>query len=103
MREEFGKMENHNQNHCGCAGGRTARNMYGSYPPMRTARPAPGCGCQNRMAPRGDCTEWNNYPIGMAYVPWQKFRDLYSREKGLCAGTLFRELDKPFQVGRCAK
>lgn len=36
------------------------------------------------------------YPIGMGYVPWQDFRDLYEPEKGLHAGTIFMELDKPF-------
>lgn len=35
-------------------------------------------------------------PIGMAYVPMQKFQSLYSPESAFCAGTLFKELDKPF-------
>lgn len=36
------------------------------------------------------------YPIGMAYVPWQMFRELHEPEKSLDAGTIFMELDKPF-------
>ncbi len=34
--------------------------------------------------------------IGMAYVPWQKFRKLYEPELGFHRGTVFQELDKPF-------
>ena len=41
------------------------------------------------------------YPIGMAYVPWQTFKDIYDPERGLAAGTIFAELDKPF-MGRRA-
>jgi hypothetical protein len=35
-------------------------------------------------------------PIGMAYVPYQKFRNLYDVEEAFPAGTLFKELDKRF-------
>ena len=36
------------------------------------------------------------FPIAMAYVPWQTFHSLYEFRKGLCSGTIFPELDKPF-------
>ncbi|MBQ8606526.1 MAG: spore coat associated protein CotJA [Clostridia bacterium] len=36
-------------------------------------------------------------PIGMAYVPWQSFRDLYEKDKAIMRGTIFAELDKPFK------
>ena len=39
------------------------------------------------------------YPIGMGYVPWQAFKDIYDMERGLNAGTIFAELEKPF-MGR---
>ena len=35
-------------------------------------------------------------PIAMAYVPWQKWCDLYDLPKAFQSGTIFRELDKPF-------
>ena len=35
-------------------------------------------------------------PLAMAYVPWQKWRDIYSSDVALQRGTLFAELDKPF-------
>ena len=34
--------------------------------------------------------------LAMAYVPYQEFRELNEPEAALAAGTLFRELDKPF-------
>ena len=36
------------------------------------------------------------FPIAMAYVPWQRFGQTYELSKALCAGTIFPELDKPF-------
>ena len=38
----------------------------------------------------------DDYPIGMAYVPWQTFQNIYDPERALDAGTMFVELDKPF-------
>lgn len=32
----------------------------------------------------------------MAYIPFQNANKLYSPEQGLCAGTLFPELNFPF-------
>lgn len=43
--------------------------------------PMPGC-CMNSLA--------------MAYVPVQKWQDLYEPDVALARGTLFAELDKPF-------
>ncbi len=34
--------------------------------------------------------------VTMAYVPYQNAEKLYSPEQAICAGTLFPELDKPF-------
>lgn len=36
------------------------------------------------------------FPIAMAYVPWQRFGQTYDPCKALNAGTIFPELDKPF-------
>ncbi len=38
-------------------------------------------------------------PLAMAYVPMQKFRDLYDAAEALKRGTLFKELDLPY-VGK---
>lgn len=37
---------------------------------------------------------------GMCYVPWQTFGKTYDPMRGLVAGTIFPELDKPF-TGKC--
>ena len=44
-----------------------------------------------------DITETTDLPLAMAYIPMQKWRDLYEdTEKAFERGTVFRELDKPF-------
>lgn len=43
-------------------------------------------------------------PLAMAYVPWQHLDRIYENlEEALCVGTLFSELNKPFQGRRCVK
>lgn len=37
--------------------------------------------------------------VGMAYVPMQRWRDIYEQEKALSRGTIFAELDMPFLGG----
>lgn len=38
--------------------------------------------------------DFDRFPIGMCYVPWQRFRNLYENEfVALQNGTLFKELD----------
>lgn len=36
-------------------------------------------------------------PPGMAYVPFQQWGTTYDAEKGWCRGTVFPELDMPFE------
>ncbi|MDO5154772.1 MAG: spore coat associated protein CotJA [Eubacteriales bacterium] len=36
------------------------------------------------------------FPIAMAYVPWQKWGELYDNEYGLKQGTIFKDLNKVF-------
>lgn len=55
---------------------------YQRYPGVRPAGPGP-------MGP-------DNFPVAMAYVPWQRWNRVYDLEKALSAGTIFPELDKPF-------
>lgn len=37
--------------------------------------------------------------LAMAYVPVQQWQDLYEPEEALCRGTIFRQLDLPFEGG----
>ena len=36
------------------------------------------------------------FPLSMAYVPMQKFENIYELEKGFDTGTIFAALDQPF-------
>lgn len=38
----------------------------------------------------------DQYPVAMAYVPWQQFGETYPFEHGFHRGTIFPELDLPF-------
>lgn len=46
----------------------------------------------------------DNFPIAMAYVPWQSMDKMYDDlEKAFRAGTIFPELNKPFTGRRCVQ
>ena len=45
----------------------------------------------------------HSYPLAMVYSPIQEFHELYSPEKALERGTLFLELDLPFEGGNSKK
>ncbi|MBQ8815011.1 MAG: spore coat associated protein CotJA [Lachnospiraceae bacterium] len=49
------------------------------------------------------CVANANFPVGMTYVPMQKWGPLYDHQKALCQGTLFPEMDKPFMGGRALR
>lgn len=38
----------------------------------------------------------DRFPVGMSYVPWQSWGELYPPEKGLCEGTIFMDLNQIF-------
>lgn len=55
--------------------------------------------CKRPASGRNSCYSMDTlgqFPIAMAYVPWQRFGQTYDLSKALCAGTIFPELDKPF-------
>lgn len=39
----------------------------------------------------------NNANLAFAYVPFQEYKNIYSPEKALCKGTIFKDLDIPFE------
>ena len=51
---------------------------------------------QNQHCSVDNC---ENFPIAMAYVPWQCFDSVYDLDKAFRLGTIFPSLDKPF-LGR---
>lgn len=48
-------------------------------------------------------SEISQFPIAMAYVPWQSFETTYPLCEGFMVGTIFPELNLPFERGRCQK
>ncbi|MCI8865847.1 MAG: spore coat associated protein CotJA [Lachnospiraceae bacterium] len=57
-----------------------------------------GCGASGSLNPDRDIRQM---PIGMGYVPWQKWGQTYPIDKGFSRGTIFPDLDLPFAMGRC--
>lgn len=47
------------------------------------------------------CGLSEQFPVGMGYVPMQRWQSTYSMEDGFRRGTIFPELDLPFMMGRC--
>ncbi len=41
------------------------------------------------------------YPLGMVYSPYQEWRNIYKEDTALSRGTLFSELDLPFEGKNC--
>lgn len=48
----------------------------------------------------GSTDALSQFPLAMAYVPWQYFGQTYDLPKALSAGTIFPELNKPFSGKR---
>ncbi len=64
---------------------------------------ADGCVCENEGRYGNSCpyTAHHEYPsLAMVYAPYQRWHKLYDIESALSCGTLFQELNKPFEGGR---
>ena len=58
----------------------------------------------NRACPQTAASHLEqNYPLAMAYVPWQQWQQTYAPERGLAQGTIFPDLDLQFDYGRCTR
>ena len=50
--------------------------------------------------------DMDRFPVAMLYVPWQRWNQTYELDRGLKAGTIFPDLDRPFRgvrKGGCKK
>lgn len=47
--------------------------------------------------------DMKDMPIAMAYVPWQQWRMIYEPKEALKRGTIFKELDLPFEAAKGCK
>lgn len=85
------------------------RQMNGYPTPARSYSRDCDCGCAGSASPEMiaplpmERKNIDQFPVTMAYVPWQKWHDTYDLCRGLNAGTIFPELDKPFLCARCVK
>ncbi len=61
--------------------------------------------CGNGLLPQPMTVFPEDTPPGMAYVPYQMWDDVYEADMGMCRGTMFPVLDKPFSgmEGGCGK
>lgn len=62
----------------------------------------PNTGCMDCVSTEPGCLE-QQFPIAMAYVPWQQWQSTYAPERALVQGTIFPELDLQFNYGRCGR
>ncbi len=60
--------------------------------------------CQGDCA-NGKCGGWGleKHPLAMVYSPCQAFKGLYAIDVALSRGTLFSELDLPFEPKKCKR
>ena len=76
---------------CGC--GNNARQQRSRMPERcsdtRESDEVKACRCREE-------DELGGMPLAMAYVPWQKWCDIYEPQEGFARGTVFAQLDKPF-------
>lgn len=72
--------------------GRSSRNTCGnapvSAPYSSMGNTAPCCECDDVL---------EGMLLAMAYVPWQNWRRIYEPARAFHRGTIFEELDLPFE------
>lgn len=52
--------------------------------------------CDEKCAKSIDKMPLTDFPVAMAYVPWQEWRDICNIDEGFFKGSIFKELQKPF-------
>ena len=75
-------------------------NQWGSAATPEASFTQPGGMACTQTAP--GCLE-QQFPVAMAYVPWQQWQTTYAPERGLLQGTIFPDLDLEFNYGRCGR
>ncbi len=108
---------------CGCANNNhhtETKTNCGCENNVRTTVEKSNCGCGNNTVvitearrsacPISRCTTTpvtegcvDTYPVAMAYVPMQQWRELYDPDSAIHRGTIFRELDLDWYPTNCRK
>lgn len=96
--------ESNRRGYCGCSSNMNGRNQQQSNSrPQRKSCEVPYRDCDCDTAGEMSCAVKGRYDtlddmaVAMAYVPWQIWRNVLDAEKGLCCGTIFEDLNKPFR------
>ncbi|WP_164473183.1 spore coat associated protein CotJA [Clostridium sp. E02] len=53
--------------------------------------------------PCSDVNDIERFPVGMTYVPWQHWQDVYAMDVAINMGTIFPDLFQPFLMGGCRR
>lgn len=88
-----GNGGNNSGNDSNHTGGGTSGSNTGSNPPQR---PNPPAG-QPTDLPAFDTLYLGSLPLAMTYTPMQQWKSTYSDSVSLSRGTIFPELDLPFE------
>ena len=70
-------------------------------PEMPTCTAPVTCPGWPTPAPSAPAENIDQFPVGMAYVPWQQWQQVYAIDVALNVGTIFPDLNKPFIMGGC--
>lgn len=73
--------------------------------PSECKTSTPTCAVRTNYTNNHDTHTWGlkDHPLAMVYSPLQCFSDLYDEEMALSRGTLFSELDLPFEGRKCGE
>lgn len=85
--EDRSRFERNERMSCGCQKERAC-------PLTQTGRGCSGYGTRSAYA-------LTDFPLAMVYSPIQEWRNVYDEKKGFSRGTIFAELDKPFEGRHC--
>lgn len=55
---------------------------------------------KQNYCPQHNNDELEGFALAIGYVPWQNLHTLYEPDKALQVGTIFPELNKPFEGRR---
>lgn len=82
-----------------CGESRCNKNRCGGEPRYS----AEGTTCSK--CTEGICGGWGIYdhPLAMVYSPCQRWHEVYAPDVALARGTMFSELDLPFEPSKCRK
>ena len=73
------------------------------FPPLPEQKSKNYC-CDECVGDYSKTDVLQEFPVAMAYVPWQQWRKLHDLGYGFQCGTIFQELEKPFRgKGGCCK